>query len=268
MSHRHSIRLALHRFGVDVGRFPQTDPLWRTALLVGHLHPDVLFDVGANNGGFASAIRHLGYKGQIVSFEPLRAPYEALSRKAERDQGWTAVQSAIGAETRDVEINVAGNAGMSSSILPMLDAHTSSAPGSAYVGVETVRQVRLDDVARTYGLPPGGRAFLKIDVQGYERSVIEGARDLLRSGSIVGLEMELSLVPLYEGGLSAEDGIALAKEHGLSLVGLVPGFTDVRTGRLLQFDGVFARSDEIESSLGSQNQDDSLQHSGDQVRGN
>src|SRR5437867_7795092 len=46
---------------------------------------DLIIDVGANVGGFARAMRYIGYKGLIVSFEPLTAEFEIMRRTMMND---------------------------------------------------------------------------------------------------------------------------------------------------------------------------------------
>lgn len=207
--------------------------------LLTHFAIDCVVDVGANTGGYASNIRNLGYSGQIVSLEPLIDPFESLSSRVAEDPAWEALRVAAGDKDCDVEINVAGNAGHSSSILAMLDSHADAAPESRYIGTQLVPQRRLDGLLPELGVGPARPAFLKLDVQGYEAAVLDGAAELFEAGVIVGLQMELSLVPLYAGALTYQEGIDRANELGMSLMGLVPGFCDPRSGRLLQADAVF-----------------------------
>ena len=61
-------------------------------------------------------------------------------------------------------INVSANS-LSSSILPMLDSHSSVERSSVYVRRESVRSRRLDSVAGGF-LTVSSRAFVKIDTQG------------------------------------------------------------------------------------------------------
>ena len=48
-----------------------------TSMLAAH-NVNLVFDVGANTGQFAKAIRGDGFNGRIVSFEPLIAAHEQL----------------------------------------------------------------------------------------------------------------------------------------------------------------------------------------------
>ena len=58
---------------------------------------------------------------------------------------------------------------------------------------------------------------------------------------IRGLQIEMSLQPLYEGQVLWQEMIAQVEPKGYRLWALVPGFFDPATGRLLQCDGVFFR---------------------------
>ncbi|WP_319436687.1 FkbM family methyltransferase [Mycobacterium sp. RTGN5] len=241
MSLKHKLRLFVNHFGIDIVRYPLHVPEVRTAKLITDRHINCVVDVGAHDGGFATGIRALGYAGRIISFEPLQEPFRRLSDKAKVDDTWDAVRSAIGDTDGEVTINVAANDGQSSSVLPMLPSHTNAAPDSRYIGTETVIQQRLDSILPQLGVGPGSgsRVFLKVDVQGYEGAVLDGAAELLAERVIVGLQLELSLVPLYGGAMTYREGIDRAEGLGMTLMGLEPAFADPGSGQLLQADAVF-----------------------------
>jgi len=177
---------------------------------------DVVLDVGANAGQFARGIRAMGYRGRIVSFEPLSAAFRKLCANRSTYAEWRAVQVALGDEADTRRINVAGNS-QSSSFLDMLPRHVDAAPKSAYVGTEEVVVKRLDDVFDEY-CAPHERCFLKIDVQGFEEAVLRGADRALER--CVGLYLELSFVPLYRGGLTFAEAIERLAARGYALVDL------------------------------------------------
>lgn len=125
---KHELRHIVQRFGIDIVRYPLHDPMARVVQLLNHHRIGCVVDVGANDGGYATTIRGLGYTDRIISFEPLQRPFEALRRKAAGDPNWDVVQRAVGDTQTEVTINVAGNDGLSSSVLPMLESHTAVAP--------------------------------------------------------------------------------------------------------------------------------------------
>lgn len=236
---KHELRQYIQRFGLDVVRYPLHDPVARTVQLLHHHKVDCVIDVGANDGGFATTIRGLGYSSRIISFEPLSAPFSALSRKARKYENWDVVQCAVGDVKEQVKINVSGNDGLSSSVLPMLSTHTTVAPNSRYIGTESAPQDRLDALLPSMGVGSTSRTFLKIDVQGYERAVLDGCSGLFTEGAIVGMQLELSLVPLYAGAMTYRDSLDHAESLGMTLMGLDPVFADPQSGQLLQADAVF-----------------------------
>lgn len=238
---RELIRSTARAAGMDIRRWPESDPLWRVSRLLRAKGIDVVLDVGANDGEYASTLRRHGFERKIVSFEPVASAFRGLEANALADEAWYAVQLALGAVDEDVVINVAGNNATSSSILPMLDRHLESAPTSAYVSSEKVRQRRLDDVLSDIGVGPEDRVFLKLDVQGYERHVLDGATDLLASDRLLGLQTELSLTPLYDRGTQWRDAVDRVLGAGMTLMSLDPGWTDLSSGQMLQADAVFFR---------------------------
>ena len=203
---------------------------------------DVVLDVGANSGQYATGLRRAAFKGRIVSFEPLSGPFSLLERKASKDPLWDCRQCGLGDFDGTISINVAGNAGASSSVLPMLKSHQDAFPPANYIGTEDVLIRPLDSVAPEF-LRPTDVAFLKLDVQGFEKQVIAGGKSTVNDRCI-GMQLELSFLPLYEGDMLIHEALDLVYSLGYTLTGLLPGFTDIRNGRLLQADGIFFREDD------------------------
>jgi len=136
-----------------------------------------------------------------------------------------------------VEINVAGNSA-SSSILDMMDSHKLAAPHSQYIDTEKVPLRRLDSLTEDYR-DKYSNIFIKIDTQGYEHFVLEGAVKTLES--VMGIQLELSLVPLYEGQLLYDDLVEKMELLGFNIWDISIGLIDPKSGRLLQVDIVFFR---------------------------
>ncbi len=199
---------------------------------------NVVFDVGANAGQFAMMLRKAGYGGRIVSFEALSTAYEQLQANKVHDPMWEiAPRAALGSEDGEVEIHLSGNS-VSSSVLNMLDAHKRASPESAYVGSEKVPLRRLDALAMNY-IRPGDVLFIKIDTQGYEDRVMQGATDSL--GRAVGVQLELSLVPLYSGQKLYGEMQAQLEAMGFEVWGMMPEFVDPASGRMLQVNATYFR---------------------------
>lgn len=233
------IKNAVHKIGFDLHRLtPSSNPSFQLLKALNRFDVDLVLDVGANIGQFASELRSVGYKGILVSFEPLSAAHTALSQASRHDPKWLVhPRSAIGDYDGEIEINIAGNS-VSSSLLPMTELHSSAAKDSAYVGVESVPLRQLDSVAPAY-LAESRKPFLKIDTQGFEWQVVDGAVAILPE--ISGILCELSLVPLYEGQRLWMEMIQRLESEGFTLWSIQKGFTDPRGGRTLQVDAIFFR---------------------------
>jgi FkbM family methyltransferase len=145
------VRSLFLRAGLDLHRLtPAADPYVQLNYALKAHGIDLVLDVGANTGQFASSLRAIGYNGRIVSFEPLSSAHARLSAAAKGASTWIVHERcAIGDRDGETEINVAGNS-VSSSVLAMTDKHATAAPGSAYVGRESVQMVRLDSITRPY----------------------------------------------------------------------------------------------------------------------
>lgn len=205
--------------------------------LLQHHNITTLLDVGANTGQYAYYTRHAGYKHKIISFEPISEAYYLLKAFAKNDPKWDTVNAAIGDTDGEIEINIAANL-QSSSILDMKARHTEAAPESAYTGKEKVRIHKIDTIINQYS-GNLNETFLKIDTQGYGRRVLLGAEQSLKE--IKGIQIELSLVELYDGETLFREMINFVLDQGFTICSLKPGFFDKSTGQLLQADVIFYR---------------------------
>lgn len=237
MSLQHEVRKLFWKLGLDISRFTES-PTARRQRLMRHYAIDLVLDVGANTGQYGSRLRSdMGYHGRVISFEPMSKAFAALKTTASGDAHWEIHHCALGDRVCQEQINIAGNS-YSSSLLEMLPAHLQSAPESAYIGQEKIEVKTLDSLFPS--LHKGEKnIYLKIDTQGFESQVIAGAEKTL--SLISTLQLELSLVPLYKNQMLLDEMVALLRSKGYSLVSLEPGFSDERSGQLLQADGIFHR---------------------------
>lgn len=228
------VQVSIHDAGIDITAAPFR---YRVVHAMRQRGIVDLLDIGANAGQFAEAMRRARVRGRIVSVEPLKAAFEQLRARAARDENWSVERAAVSARAGTLTINVSDNS-VSSSVLPMLEQHARAAPSSRYVATEEVAATTVDELMSRYQLTPAS-TLLKIDVQGHELSVLEGAAETLAQFGAV--RTELSLVPLYEGQALLPEIMARLDEHGFDLWVIESGLTDPSTRRQLQVDGTFLR---------------------------
>lgn len=222
------VKKSIRSFGFDIVRIDQKH--------FDFFDIECVFDVGANAGQYAQSIRDLGYKNKIISFEPLSAAHKILKRNASNDDSWLVHERAALGKCDGISmIHISGNS-FSSSLRPMLEEHISAAPESVYIADEEVKVTALDSVFNAYKATRGNN-FLKIDTQGYEKDVLDGCKVNLKNFAAV--QLELSVVQLYEGAELYDYFFSYLTDNGFEIWDLKPGYKNPKTGRMLQFDGVF-----------------------------
>lgn len=228
-----AIRRALQRFDLHIGRGSPVSNLMRTMDSHG---VDTVIDVGANVGQFGALLRAGGFRGRLISCEPMSAAFQELRRRSANDSQWEVLQTAVGTGAQEAEINLSANS-YSSSLLPMTDTHLQAASDSAVVGTEMVQMTPLTSIVADHGIDPG-HTLLKVDTQGYEAQVLDSAGPLLPG--FAAIQLELSFVELYVGQPLFDDLRSRMDDQGLRLHSLEPGISGA-DGRLLQCDGLFVR---------------------------
>jgi FkbM family methyltransferase len=168
---------------------------------------DLVIDVGANIGQFGASLRAEGYRGRIVSFEPVESEFQTLAKKAAADGNWEAHHCGLGAVSGEAVINVA-ELTVFSSILASTGAAARHDSRTTIQRTETIRISTLDEVAANLT----GSILLKIDTQGYERQVIEGGRQTI--SRVKGILMELPIIHVYEGEWQFHEAVKFMAEAG------------------------------------------------------
>ena len=216
------VRAALRLVGVEVIRVPGvkrrllfTDRWTRRAVgpdLLLHDHLSMLFerydvncvlDVGANRGQYGHELRHAGYRGRLLSFEPVEHLCRELQEAAAGDATWSAHRVALGREAGVFDINVTRHDVFSSFRAPIAFAAERFGAAAEVARHERVTVRRLEEVLdELFGSGPPPRCFLKMDTQGYDLEVFAGLGRWIEH--VVGLQSEVAAIPLYAG--HAADG--------------------------------------------------------------
>ena len=202
---------------------------------------NVVLDVGANVGQYALRLRSAGYRGHILSFEPLLENFEKLRAQAAGDPAWKVYRLALGREAGELPIQVTGNTVFTSFLPPNQASRGLFGKFAEVTRIETVPVQSLDGILD--GLLQGidqPRLFLKMDTQGYDLAVCQGAQLTLKQAR--GVQSELSVLPLYEGMPAWLDVIEYYQKAGFVPAGLFPLNHHPDTLQVIEFDGIFIRA--------------------------
>lgn len=187
-----------------------------------HFDIDCVFDVGANGGQYGRMLRQrVGYRGRIISYEPIPERAATLRAAAAHDGAWTVEELALDAAAGHASFNVFAVDEFSS-----LHALSDLARRQfrEHVRLERRIDVQTNTLANellNYQARLGfKRPYLKLDTQGHDLSVAAGAGERLRD--FVGLQSELAIQRLYEDAPGFEQALEFYRSRGFELSALVP----------------------------------------------
>jgi FkbM family methyltransferase len=207
------------------------------AWLFSWIAPDCVLDVGANAGQYGALLREHGYRGWIVSFEPVRHVFDELAVRAKHDGRWRAFHLALGSRSERRRIAIARNPELSSLRRFSEFGANEIREDTDVIDDEEVNVLTLNDswLECLRGLTQS-RVFLKLDTQGWDLEVLKGATRVL--DRLVGLQLEAALIPIYEGAPAFSEMIDHATGVGFALTGIYPVWRDTLF-RLVEVDCVF-----------------------------
>jgi FkbM family methyltransferase len=231
---RNRLARALEARGLLVQAWPPYyTPEHHLKQLLDELDVDRVIDVGAHIGEYGLLLRRLGYRREIVSFEPTRESYGLLENRASADPSWSTQRLALGGESGTRVLNV-WPASVMNSLLPVSE-YGKTNYGLGAGGQETVEVRRLDEVATATE-----RTLLKIDTQGTALDVLRGGAGLL--STLAALQVELSAVAAYEDVPSLEESLSTIRGLGFELSGIFRASYDFESSlRLGDVDCFFVR---------------------------
>lgn len=228
----------IHYFGVDIIKYPPEKNFnQRLVNILNEVQTDLILDIGANRGQFGKMIFTSGYSNKLLSFEPVSSVYKLLEDCAKQNNNWHVYERCcIGDEVGENYINISNLIGNSSVL--NIKSTQYNVKQSHYVSKEKVKQITLETLNDNTLLKKSKSIFVKMDIQGFEHFVLSCLDKV--NYNIVGFYIELSLVKLYD---NQEDYLYicnLLKKHGYDLVFVEP--ESIRSGRMIQFNGVFLKN--------------------------
>jgi len=236
------VKSMLNNFGYDIHKInSSSDPAINLKKGLQKNNIDLVLDIGGNIGQFGKwLVDDLSYKGKIISFEPITTVHNELTSVSSNYDNWVIHERcAIGDVDGETIINISKNL-VSSSLLPINKAHTNIESNSKYISSEKTPIFKIDSLAKQIDID-GYNSLLKIDTQGFEKEVLDGASKSL--SSFKGIICELSTATLYDGQSLWVDVISQIEDAGFELWSIGNGFTDHKTGKALQLDSVFFRKE-------------------------
>ncbi len=194
---------------------------------------DLIVDVGGNRGQFSLMSRIVKPDVPIMAFEPIPAEAD-IFRKALSGKNVQLHQTALGEKAGEAEIHLSRSAD-SSSLLPIGDEQKKLFQNTDEIGTLKIPVKRLDDFKSEWGRY--SRILLKIDVQGFELSVLKGGVETLKNCAYI--YVECSETELYVGQALYRDVADFLGQQGFNLKSR---YNDtVVDGKLIQADYLFTR---------------------------
>lgn len=187
--------------------------------LLSQLKVDCILDVGAHLGQYAAELRMIDFRGLVISFEPTPALHAQIAKWSKRHPNWITFDFALGKEAGTLPLNMMKVSALNSFHQPSTAETAGFAPVNEVLETVEVRVEALSELLPKLQDQFGfERPFLKMDTQGHDIAVFDGATGVW--DRIVGLQSEISVKRIYENTPTWTDAIAHYEKGGFDLAGL------------------------------------------------
>jgi len=197
-----------------------------------------ILDVGANEGQFVSEFRPFFQNATFYSFEPLLSCFKVIKQLSLKDNQWQCFNIALGSENKQIDFYAHTDHLSSSSVLPAAKNSTILYPETKAQQVVTVDCMTLDSWVESNPGVLNAPVLLKMDVQGYESWVLQGAKHAL--SKIDAVITEIIVDKLYEQQSTFDEQVVLLAEAGLNFSGVLRHAFDSKCN-VISLDCVFRR---------------------------
>jgi FkbM family methyltransferase len=166
-------------------------------------------------------LRDIGFRGPIISYEPIPALAEELRKRSAHDAHWHIEEFALDREAGPATFHLMNSDEFSSLHTPAADQ-----PDIFYSMNRVVRDVQVTRTTLSTELLKWRnklgfqRPFLKMDTQGNDHAVVMGAGDSLQA--FVGLQSELAIRKIYDDSVEFSESLTAYMAHGFELSAFVP----------------------------------------------
>ena len=196
---------------------------------------DLIIDVGAHRGEFAIDVLGENFEGKIISFEPQSKIYDVLLKNSSKFENWHVHERCgIGKKNKNLKLNIMNETTCSSFFVPTKNL-LSIDPNSRIIKKEKTKIFSLNNLfSKNYKIKKN--TFLKIDTQGYDKYVLDGASKILKK--LLYVQMELAIEPLYKNEINYESMIKYMKKRGF-IIWKLGGVIENLKGKSMSFDIIF-----------------------------
>ena len=168
----------------------------------------IIFDVGANVGQTISRFKKINDESIIHSFEPVKEDFEVLQKKFSNDKSIILNNIALGEKdcSRNLYINNLPGSSSFYKLIPetqwVIERSQTykNDPKNVFKESVNLQMTTLDSYCEKNHISKID--ILKIDTQGYEDKILQGARRLLETKSISYIEIEIIFNDIYEKKLN------------------------------------------------------------------
>ena len=218
------IRSLARSFGYDFVRYPMLEEyllVEQLQTIFRSLDINCVLDVGAHHGEFVRLVKRIGYSGYIRSFEPVASSFAVLSKAFGGDIKWRGYPFALGDQETRLTIHETEYGIFSSFLKPNDYCEQAFGERGRVIRSTEVSVRRLENVFdECIAGIENPRVFLKLDTQGFDLRVLKGAGG--RLSSILALQTQMSVQPIYQGIMSYLEAIPLFNAEGFRVAGLIP----------------------------------------------
>lgn len=171
---------------------------------------NIVFDIGANIGLHSIILsKIIGKNGKLYSFEPVPNTFDLLNETL-------GLNRAYNTEAKNIAfLDKIGN--LSMNVFDINNSSLNSFGNPVFGKVKAIDKVKvevdtIDNFCEKNKISKID--FMKVDVEGYEKSVFAGAKKMLGNGLVKSLSFEISKIPLEGSGTKPKEIFDILSSYG------------------------------------------------------